>query len=42
MRTITHMIVKILLVGVEESAAINKILELLTGNLFITGTIDVG
>jgi hypothetical protein len=44
-RAIAIMIVKILwfwLAGAEESAMINKILELLKQNLCITGTIDAG
>ena len=44
-RVIAVLIVKILwfwLAGAEESAVINKILELLKLKLFITGTIDVG
>jgi hypothetical protein len=44
-RAIAGMIVKILwfwLAGAEESAVINKILELLKQKLCITGTIDAG
>jgi hypothetical protein len=44
-RAIAVLIVKILqfwLAGAEESTVINKIPELLKGNLCITGTIDAG
>ena len=44
-RAVAILIVKILwfwLDGAEESAVINKIPELLKGNLCITGTIDAG